>query len=160
MARFVRYGSVGFALAALLAAAAAQAAVQVPRSVAFTPNAGATGAVQQECQLQTLVPQAIQQAASDVQLVDAPAKSGRWLELSISEVHAPGGGPFSGPKWMGVSGKLHDRGKVIGSFRAKRVSTGVRSTCGSLAKIATVIGQDIATWLQAPSLDAELGDAR
>jgi hypothetical protein len=61
---------------------------------------------------------------------------------------------------MSVTGKLHDRGKVIGTFRAKRVSTGARSTCGTLAKIATVIGQDVATWLNAPSMDAEIGDAR
>jgi hypothetical protein len=40
------------------------------------------------------------------------------------------------------------------------VTTGARSTCGSLAKIATVLGQDIAGWLTAPSLNAEIGDAR
>jgi hypothetical protein len=160
MGRFARHGLSGFALAALLAASGAQAAVQVASSIPFAPNAGASGAVQQECQLQTLVPQAIQQAGADVQLVGAPAKGGRWLELSISEVHAPGGGMFSGPKWMAVSGKLYDKGKVIGSFRAKRISTGLRSTCGSLAKIATVIGRDVAAWLTAPSMNAEIGDAR
>ena len=160
MSRLARFGIAAFASATLLAASGALAAVQVPRTIAFAPSAGATGAVQQECQLQTLVPQAIQQAATDAQLVDSPVKSGRWLELSITEVHAPGGGPFSGPKWMTVSGKLHDRGKVVGSFRAKRLTTGVRSTCGSLAKVATVIGQDIAGWLAAPSMNAEIGDAR
>ena len=153
-------GLFAFALASLLAAPAAGAATQVARSIPILPSAGASPAVQNECQLQTLVPQAVQQAAADVTLVDAPAKGARWLELSISEVHAPGGGPFSGPKWMSVTGKLHDRGKVIGSFRAKRITTGVRSTCGSLAKVATVIGQDIAGWLSAPSMNAEIGDAR
>ena len=143
-----------------LTGAPALAAVQVPRTIQILPSAGATSAVQNECGLQTAVPQAIAQAAADVQLVDAPAKSGRWLELSISEVHALGGGPFSGTKWMAVSGKLHDRGKVIGSFRAKRLSTGVRGTCATLAKIATVIGQDVAAWLAAPTMNAELGDAR
>jgi hypothetical protein len=159
MRRFARFGLAVLASAALLPAAAF-AAVQVARTAPILPTAGATGAVQQECQLQTLVPQAVQQAAADVTLVDAPAKSGRWLELSISEVHAPSGGLFSGPKWMSVTGKLHDRGKVIGTFRAKRVSTGARSTCGTLGKVATVIGQDIAGWLAAPSMNAELGDAR
>jgi hypothetical protein len=160
MRRFSGYVVFGFALAALLAGSAAQAATQVARSIPILPSAGATAAVQNECQLQTLVPQAVQQAGADVTLVDAAAKGGRWLELSISEVHAPGGGPFSGPKWMTVTGTLRDRGKVIGSFRAKRVTTGVRSTCGSLAKVATVIGQDIAGWLAAPSMNAEIGDAR
>jgi hypothetical protein len=160
MRRAAGFGLFGFALAVLLATSAAQAATQVARSIPFAPSAGASPPVQQECQLQTLVPQAIQTAGGDVTLVDAPAKGGRWLELTISEVHAPGGGLFSGPKWMTVTGTLRDRGKVIGSFRAKRVTTGARSTCGSLAKIATVIGQDIAGWLTAPSLNAEIGDAR
>ena len=151
-----------FALAVLVAlvGAPALAAVQVPRTIQILPSAGATSAVQNECGLQTAVPQAIATAAADAQLVDAPAKSGRWLELSISEVHALGGGPFSGTKWMSVSGKLHDRGKVIGSFRAKRLSTSVRGTCATLGKIATVIGQDVAAWLAAPTMNAELGDAR
>jgi hypothetical protein len=160
MRRFARFAFAMLASTALLPAASALAAVQLARTAPILPTAGATGAVQQECQLQTLVPQAVQQAGADVTLVDAPAKSGRWLELSISEVHAPGGGLFSGSKWMAVSGKLHDRGKVIGTFRAKRISTGARSTCATLGKIATVIGQDIAGWLAAPSMNAELGDAR
>ena len=151
-----------FALAVLvtLIGAPALAAVQVPRTIQILPTAGATSAVQSECGLQTAVPQAIATAAADATLVDAPPKSGRWLELSISEVHAPGGGIFSGSKWMAVSGKLHDRGKVIGSFRAKRLSTAPRSTCATLGKIATVLGQDIAAWLAAPTMNAELGDAR
>jgi hypothetical protein len=152
--------AVFFALAGLLPAGAAVAATQVARSIPILPTAGATGAVQSECGLQTAVPAAVAQAAPDVTLVDAPAKSARWLELAISEVHAPGGGLFSGPKWISVTGTLRDRGKVIGSFRAKRLSTGARSTCATLGKIATVIGQDIAGWLAAPSMNAELGDAR
>ena len=154
-----------FVLAALfvmLAAPAAQAAVQVARSIPIDASAGATGPVQQECQLQTVVPAAIAQASTEVQLVDAPSKAARRLELSISEVHGPGGGPFSGPKWMTVSGKLYERGKLIGSFRAKRLSTGgmVRGTCATLGRCAQAIGRDVATWLTAPTLDAELGDAR
>jgi hypothetical protein len=76
--------------------------VQVTRSIPIDATAGASDVVQRECNLQTGVPAAIAQAASDVQLVDAPSKTGRRLELSISEVHGPGGGPFSGPKWMAV----------------------------------------------------------
>jgi hypothetical protein len=36
----------------------------------------------------------------------------------------------------------------------------VRGTCATLARCAQAIGQDIATWLNAPTMDAELGDAR
>ncbi|MEN8183660.1 MAG: hypothetical protein ABFS46_14115 [Myxococcota bacterium] len=150
------------ALAALLVASASHSATQVASSIPISPTAGASGAVESECQLQTRVPVAISQAAPDVLVVDQPSKSGRWLELEITEVHGPGGGPFSGPKWMAVSGKLHDGGKALGTFRAKRVSTGgfVRGTCATLGRCAQVIGRDIAAWLKAPTMDAELGDAR
>jgi hypothetical protein len=160
MVRFARLGLAAWALAGLVFPAAASAATQLARTAAFAPNAGASSAVQSECQLQTLVPQGVQGASSEVTLVDAPSKGGRWLELTISEVHAPGGGLFSGPKWMTVTGTLYDRGKKLGSFRAKRITTGARSTCGSLQKIAQVIGQDIAAWLAAPTANAEIGDAR
>jgi hypothetical protein len=148
--------------AALLLASSALAGTQVPRTISFAPTAGNYAKVEQSCQLQTQVPAAIAQHASDVQLVDQPSKGGRSLELSITELHAPGGGPFSGPKWMAVSGKLLENGKVIGSFRAKRVSTGgfVRGTCATLGRCAQAIGQDIAAWLKAPTMNAEIGDAR
>jgi hypothetical protein len=160
MIRLVRLGLVAFALVCFVSAASA--ATQLARSIPIAAGAGASGAVSQECQLQTRVPEAIAQAASDVQLVDAPSKAARWLELEISEVHGPGGGPFSGPKWLAVTGKLHERGKLIGSFRAKRLSTGgfVKGTCATLGGCATSIGRDVAAWLQAPSMNAELGDAR
>ncbi len=150
------------ALVSLLVGSAGHAATQVARSIEIASTAGASSAVQQECQLQTRVPAAIAQAAHDVLVVDNPSRSGRWLELEITEVHAPGGGPFSGPKWMAVTGKLHEGGSVLGSFRAKRLSTGgfVKGTCATLGGCATAIGRDIAAWLKAPTMDAELGDAR
>jgi hypothetical protein len=162
MGRFAVLGISVVALASLLFASTALAATQVARTIPIAASAGASAKVQQECQLQTRLPEAIAQAASDVQLVDTPSKSGRWLELDISEVHGPGGGPFSGPKWMAVTGHLHERGKVIGSFRAKRLSTGgfVKGTCATLGSCAQAIGRDVAAWLQAPTMNAELGDAR
>jgi len=145
----------------LLVAAAASAATQVQRTIPFDVGAGGSEKVRQECQIQTKVPEAVKEFAGDVELVEKLNKNGRALELSIMEVHAPGGGPFSGPKWMAVYGKLYEKGKMIGSFRAKRLSTGAfRGTCSTLARCASAIGQDIAHWLQAPSMDAELGDAR
>jgi hypothetical protein len=151
-----------FAWAALLTASAAGAATQVQRSIPFDEGAGGSEKVRSECQIQTRVPEAVKEFAADVELVDgALNKNGRALELSIMEVHAPGGGPFSGPKWMAVYGKLYEKGKMVGSFRAKRLSTGAfRGTCSTLARCAQSIGEDIAKWLQAPSMDAELGDAR
>jgi len=80
-------------------------------------------------------------------------------------VHAPGGGAFSGPKWMSVRGALHENGKVIGSFCAKRINGGgpfgqFKGTCAIVGRSAKVIGRDIAGWLEKPTQDAKLGDAR
>ncbi len=157
-----RIAIVALTWAALLIASLAGAATQVQRTIPFDEGAGGSEKVRSECQIQTRVPTAVKEFAADVELVDALDKKGRALELSIMEVHAPGGGVFSGPKWMAVYGKLYEKGKMVGSFRAKRLSTGanLRGTCATLARCAQAIGEDIAQWLQAPSMDAELGDAR
>jgi hypothetical protein len=167
MHRSSRIQGAVIAVALLLFASGADAAVMVSRTIPFGEDAGATQAVRDQCTLQTRVPAFIQEFAPDVQLVDGPlpTKSGRALELSIIEVHAPGGGVFSGPKWMAVYGKLWDAGQLVGSFRAKRFSTGgafgeFKGTCSILGRCAKAIGMDIGRWLEKPTLDAELGDAR
>lgn len=160
-----------FVLAAgalLLAASPAFAqATKVPRSIPFASSAAVPDAVRAQCELQTKVPEFIAQTAgSSVELVDAPSrKQGRVLEMEITEVHAPGGGAFSGAKWMTVNGTLYDRGKQIGSFRAKRYSTGgafgaFKGSCAIIGRCARAIGQDIAGWLGAPTQNAMLGNAQ
>lgn len=157
-----RLTTVAFAFASVTLATAVSAATQVQRTIPFDASAGGGEKVRQECQIQTHVPEALREAAGDVVLVDKLDNKGRVLELSISEVHAPGGGIFSGPKWMAVSGKLYEKSKMIGSFRAKRLSTGasLRGTCATLQRCSRAIGQDIAQWLEHPGMNAELGDAR
>jgi hypothetical protein len=152
----------------LAALPAAADTTKIQRSIAFAANAPVPPAVKEQCALQTKVPEFIQQAAgSSVELVDGALnrKAGRVLELEITEVHAPGGGGFSGPKWMTVKGELYDKGKQIGSFRAKRYSTGgafggFKGTCSIIGRCTKAIGDDIAGWLAAPTANAELGDAR
>jgi len=136
---------------------------QVLKTIPFTVEV--PGPVKEECALDTRVPGFIKSSGGDVVLVDKFSKSGRRLELSITEIHAPGGGIFTGPKWMTVVGKLHNGGKLEGSFRAKRFSGGgafasFKGTCAIIGRAAKAIGQDIAGWLNAPSMNAELGDAR
>jgi hypothetical protein len=142
-------------------------ATKVPRSIPFAKSAAVPDAVRAQCELQTKVPEFIAQTAgSSVELVDAPSrKAGRVLEMEITEVHAPGGGAFSGAKWMTVNGTLYDRGKQIGSFRAKRYSTGgafgaFKGSCAIIGRCARAIGQDIAGWLVAPTQNAMLGNAQ
>ena len=140
--------------ALLLLPATLQAAVTVARQIDYASTATVRSEVRSQCELQTLIPAALANQASDVQLVDGKGQ----LALEISDVHAPGGWIFSGPKWVEVKGSLGGK-----SFRAKRYSAFdpfSGGTCGILAKIARALGSDIAGWLRDPFDGAELGDAQ
>ena len=156
-----RQRAVGSALVlglVLLAFPASAASVQVPKTIPFAKSARVRAAIQNECGLQTMVPAAIVDHSSDAELVDGKGN----LDLEITQVHAPGGWVFSGPKWLEVTGKLHRGGKLVGTFRAKRFSTDPTAggVCGMLAKCAQNIGVDVAQWLQSPTMNAEIGDAQ
>jgi hypothetical protein len=144
----------------LFAAAPAGAeAVQLADRVEL--GALATPAVREQCGIQTLLPQAVKSAAPDVELVSGRPHGRRTLELTVVDVHAPGGGPFSGPKWMEVQATLREGGKTVATARARRVTSGpFGGTCDQLQKVARVIGSDLAAWLAAPTPGAALGDAR
>ncbi len=153
---------------ALAALPASAQTTKIQRSIPFAANAAVPAAVRDQCALQTKVPEFIAESAgSSVELADGALnrKAGRVLEMEITEVHAPGGGAFSGAKWLSVKGELYDRGKQIGSFRAKRFSTGgafggFKGTCAIIGRCAKAIGQDIAGWLASPTPNAQLGDAQ
>lgn len=165
---------IGFAGALLIAAAAllvsagsapaGEQDVKVLRSIPFAGDA-ASQKVQDECELQTKVPHFLDAYSEKVELVDgALGKGGRVLELTISQVHAPGGGAFSGSKSMTVKGVLRENGKEIGNFTATRYSGGgvfggYKGTCAIVGRCAKAIGKDIANWLENPQKDSELGDA-
>ncbi len=145
-------------------AAAADAAIGIPRVVPFAEGVDVPAAVRDECQLGEKVSSFLKQSASNVDISDDP-KQGRYLDMSITEVFASGGGAWSGPKWMTVKGTLMENDQAVASFRAKRFSTGgafggFKGTCSIIGRCAKTIAKDIATWLKNPVNDAELGDAR
>ena len=157
---------ISLALISGLAAGAGAATVSVSSSTPYASDAAVPAKVKDECAFETRLPQAIAENG-DVALVEGKVSrtKGRSLELAIHGIHAPGGGVFSGPKWATVRGKLRTGGKVIGSFRAKRYSTGgafggFTGTCGILNRIANAMGQDIAAFIESPSMGAKLGDAK
>jgi hypothetical protein len=152
---------------AMLFAGAAQAGdrVQVPRSIGFAADSGASDKVKDECALQTKVTHFLDEFSDQVELVDGkPSAKGRSLSLAIKSVLAPGGGAWSGSKSMVVVGSLHKDGKRVASFTATRYSgggmfAGYKGTCSIIGRCAKTIGKDIAGWLKNPKDGARLGDS-
>ena len=98
--------------------------------------------------------------------IGAVPSQGHYIDMAITQVHMPGGGAWSGPKWVEVKGTLHEGdGDAVASFRAKRFSTGgafaiVKGNCIIVRRCARAIADDIALWLTNPIDGAEIGDAR
>jgi len=161
--RVAAFGPAAWLGAALLLAAAAPGRaepIHLADQVALTGASDVTDAVRQQCGLQTLLPELVAAASSDVQLVQGQPRGGRVLTLTVEEVHAPGGGPFSGPKWMVVAAELRDGGRLVGTARAKRTTAApFGGTCGQLRKVTEAIAVDLAAWLRDPRSAARLGDS-
>lgn len=152
MTRLVRFSLL--AAVVLFVPATAWGAITVSKKIDYAASAHVVAKVRSECKLQTEIPAAIENNSKDVQLVNGAGT----LSLTISDIQALGGGVASGPKWVEVKGTYQGK-----SFRAKRISAFAPfagGTCGILAKIARALGADIALWLENPTHNAELGDAR
>jgi hypothetical protein len=142
------------------AAGAERVQVRSVAGVATTSTIPAN--VKQECNIRTDLSAAVAaHAGGNAELVQKKPSSGLYLNLVITYVHAPGGGVFSGPKWVEARGELLSGEKQLRSFRAKRTSGGpVTGTCAMLAKVTNAMGRDIAAWLADESASSLLGDAR
>jgi hypothetical protein len=131
--------------------------VKVPRKIGFAKDARAREAIREQCELQTVIPEAVASGSANAELVDGRGN----LSFEITEAHGPGGWVFSGPKWLEVSGKLSRGGKTY-RFRAKRYSAfdPFGGVCSILQKCGRAIGGDIAAWSESPTDNAEIGDAK
>ena len=144
-------------------AVGADDAIGIPKVVPVAEGVQVSDAVKNECQLGEKVSEFLLHDAN-VKVSDNP-NEGRYLDMSITEVFAAGGGAWSGPKWMTVSGTLMENGKKVAAFRAKRFSTGgafggFKGTCSIIGRCTKAIAEDIAAWLKNPIDGAQLGDAR
>jgi hypothetical protein len=152
-------------LMAATSVSAGEGSIQVLGSIPFDSESNASQKVKDGCELETKVPEFLDSYSDKVELVGELDKTkGRVLELTVSKVHAPGGGAFSGAKSMSVSGVLLENGKKIGSFEAKRFSSGgafggYKGTCAIVGRCAKSIGKDISRWLENPGMDDRLGDS-
>lgn len=151
----VRIGSI--VLVGILAAGAG-ASIAVQKETDFKRPVGTK---LRECAFQTKLPEAIARHSDQVKIVGKVGTNG--LHMEITDLHAPGGGAFTGPKWATVLGELKRGGRSVGNFTAKRFTTGFGSfkgTCEIVSQLADAMGRDIAAWLMEPMNDSMLGDAK
>lgn len=142
--------------------------VLVERVTPYRKGVVVPNAVRTECKIQSQLPDFIEAYASErgiavVKKPKAVAKKGRVLQLDIINLVGTAGGAWSGAKSVTVEGKLFENGKMKGSFTATRFSGGgfmggYKGTCSILGRCVKALGQDIANWLQAPTMNARLGD--
>jgi len=157
---------IGFSL--VTSAYAGDVKVTVASEVPFSESSSVREAVKTECNLQTKLPQFIAEYANEygveVTLEEKPnKKKGSYLWLEITQVHASGGGAWSGPKSVSVAGTLFKEGKQESQFTATRYSTGgffgaYKGTCSIAGRCVKTLGSDIAKWLKKPKNKAHLGD--
>ncbi len=74
-------------------------------------------------------------------------QSGQVLEITVINMHAVGGGGFSGPKWARIQGRLLRDGELVDNFEMQRTTTtGGFTACSAMAKVARALGEDVAGW--------------
>ena len=156
--------SLALSLIAFISPASAET-ITLAESIPFSEFSGATDKVRNECKFQTRLPAYVKSAAKrkiDVVLSKESLDDveGKVLVLEITNVYAPGGGGYSGSKNATVSGELKENGDVIGSFTARRRTLigMMPGTCSMLKRVSKKLGQDIADWLRAPTMEATVGD--
>ena len=138
--------------------------VTIRGTIGLAPGVNAPKAVS-ECQIDVLLAQWLADRSPAIQIGDV-GNATHYMELAITEIHMPGGGAWSGPKWMELTGKLREgNGDAVASFRAKRYSTVAfnplkRPTCQMVQRAGKAIARDVSRWLQNPLDGAELGNAR
>ena len=135
------------------------------QSIPFAEDSGASDDIKNECKFETRLPEYLKKEAKrtfDVVLSKEPLEDaeGKTLSLIIANMYGLGGGAFSGSKSAIVTGELKENGEVIASMSLRRHSImGMApGTCSILKRISKKMGEDIAEWLEEPTMDAELGD--
>jgi hypothetical protein len=92
------------------------------------------------------------------------AADAKALTLVIQNVQGDASsGAWFGRKGVTLRGTLRENGKVVGSFNARRRSTGgalgpFTDGCAIFERCVKGLAEDVAEWLEKPRLDAWLGE--
>lgn len=157
--------SMTLCLAFLCTSLAQAETLTVSKSIPFAEDSGASEDIKNECKFETRLPEYVKKEAKrtfDIVLSTDPLEDaeGKTLSLIVTNMYGLGGGAYSGSKSAIVSGELKEGGEVIASMRLRRHSImGMTpGTCSIMKRIAKKMGEDIAEWLEEPTMGAELGD--
>lgn len=120
-------------------------------------------AVQAECELDHKMPTWVAEYAPGATPAATAEGANRVLAMRVTNMMGASGGLWTGPKQMTVEGELQENGQVVGTFKARRTTTGgafggYKGTCSLLGRTAKAIAKDVSAWLAAPSMDARLGE--
>jgi hypothetical protein len=149
----------------------AAGSITISKQAPYAQSMSVPDAVRAECNLPIRVAEFVKEYADKshdkVVLADnvSAGTPGQALSMKIVGLTGTGGGAWSGPKHVTVEGTLWENGKVKGTFTATRYSGGgafggYKGTCAILGRCVKAIGKDVGEWLQAPKMNAKLGDAK
>ena len=162
-------GALALGLAFTGANVIAAAPVKVPQKVPFAADNEIAGNVKRECELETLLGEAIIEYAADEKFAIDPVAAthpgmpGRVLVVEIRDAVSTGNAFVGHAKSTSVRGALYENGKKTAAFRARRDSmggafAGFKGSCSVLGRTVEALGEDIVEWLKDPRDGAELGD--
>jgi hypothetical protein len=144
--------------------------ITMAKPVPYADDSMIASKIKKECEIQDQLAAYTEEYAReehnlDVKFVDAVQTDAPGLVLDVHIKDAfSGGNAFTGHrKSTLVAGTLYRDGEVIGSFVGRRDSMGgmfggYKGSCSVLGRTVKALGKDIAEWLKAPTMDAQLGD--
>jgi len=137
--------------------------------VTFDQDAAVDPVVRDTCKLDTRLPYYLYiKLTNKFEVVPSKtlddAGDAKALTLVIQNVQGDAsGGAWFGRKGVTLRGTLRENGKVIGSFNARRRSTGgalgpFKEGCEIFERCVKELAVDVAEWLEKPRMDAWLGE--
>lgn len=145
--------------------------VTVPRPVPYAEDNEIAGNIKSECNLGVKLADFIAEFSREkglnvtfTQGAEVP-ETGRHLAVEIRDAVSMGNAFVGHRKSTSVRGKLYENGAIVGSFRGRRDSmggafAGYKGSCSVLGRTVKALGKDIAEFLVAPRMDADLGDLK